>query len=225
MLSLSLSSISAQKNSTKITLTGTVTDAFQNPVLNAMVMIDGQKTSSMTDSHGKYKIKVNRNAKMIGIVSFGNGLIEDQINGRAEINFKYSKAGSMQQMDQVIPQGDEKVNTGYNYQKKKDIASPGDHINGTQKKYASYNSVSEIILREFSGVKLGTSGFIIQDSKDFQGSVPALLIVNGVPVDSFEGISPSSVESIDILKGPSAAIYGSRGYGGVIILKTRIKND
>ncbi len=222
---LSISSISAQKSNTKITITGTVMDALQNPVLNAIVMIDGQKTSSMTDSKGQYKIRVNRNAKMIGIISFGNGLIEEPINGRTEINFKYSKSISVQQLDQTMPQGEEKVNTGYNYQKKKDGTSPAGHIDGTNKKYASYSSVSEMILREVSGVKLTGSGYVILDSQDLFGAVPALLLVNGVPVDSFEGISPSSVESIDVLKGSSAAIYGSRGYGGVILLKTKVKND
>jgi TonB-dependent SusC/RagA subfamily outer membrane receptor len=203
-----------------------VTNAIQDPVVNAMIMIDGQKTSSITDSQGKYRVRVPINAKTVGIISFGNGLIEEQINGRTEINFKYTKSSTMQpQIDQTIPQGDERVNKGYNYQSRKDNTSPGDHIDGKDKKYASYSSVSEMILREVSGVKLTSSGYVIQDSKDFFGAVPALLIVDGVPVDSFDGITPSSVESIDVLKGTSAAIYGTRGYGGVIIIKTKVKNN
>jgi TonB-dependent SusC/RagA subfamily outer membrane receptor len=51
-----------------------------------------------------------------------------------------------------------------------------------------------------------------------------LLVVDGVYVDNFDGISPSSVESIVVLKGSSAAIYGARGYGGAIVLKTKIQN-
>ncbi len=225
IFSLSLSSLYAQKKNTKITITGTVTDVFQNPVMNAIVMINRQNTSARTDSQGKYKIKVKTSAQTIGIVSFGNGLIEEPINGRSEINFKYSKAGSMQQVDQPIRQGDERVNAGYNYEKKKDATSPADHIDGKDKKFASYNSIYEMIIREVSGVKLTSSGFVIQDSKDFFGAVPALVIVDGVPTDDLSGITPSTVESIDVLKGPSAAIYGSRGYGGVILIKTKIKNE
>jgi outer membrane receptor protein involved in Fe transport len=81
-----------------------------------------------------------------------------------------------------------------------------------------------MITRENSGVKYTGSSYIIQDSKDFFGSVPALLVVDGVYVDNFDGISPSSVESIVVLKGSSAAIYGARGYGGAIVLKTKIQN-
>jgi outer membrane receptor protein involved in Fe transport len=78
-----------------------------------------------------------------------------------------------------------------------------------------------MITRETSGVKYTQSGYVIQDSKNFFGSVPALLIVDGVPVNDFDGIIPSSVESITVLKGSSAGIYGTRAYGGAIVLKTK----
>jgi len=221
---LLLSSATAQKSNNKITITGTVLDANERPVINAMVMIDGIKTSSMTDSKGNYKIKVKKNAQKIGIISFGSGLIEEAIDGRAEINFKFSSSSLTQPPDQTASPGDEAVNTGYNYVKKKNMTSPGNRIDGTDRKYASYSSVSEMIIRENSGIKYTGSGYIIQDSKDFFGSVPALLVVDGVYVDNFDGISPSSVESITVLKGSSASIYGARGYGGAIVLKTKIEN-
>jgi TonB-dependent SusC/RagA subfamily outer membrane receptor len=221
---LFLSSVTAQKSSNKITITGTVLDGSENPVVNAIVMIDGVKTSSMTDSKGAYKIKVKKSAQKIGIISFSSGLIEQEINGRTEINFKFSASTLQQQPDQTVSPGEEGVNTGYNYKKKKDMTTPANKIDGTDKKYASYSSVSEMITRENSGVKYTGSSYIIQDSKDFFGSVPALLVVDGVYVNNFDGISPSSVESITILKGSSAAIYGSRGYGGAIVLKTKIQN-
>ena len=50
--------ISAQKSNKKITITGTVLDAARGPIQNAIVMIDGAKTNSLTDDKGNYKIKV-----------------------------------------------------------------------------------------------------------------------------------------------------------------------
>ena len=47
-----ISSVSAQKNNKKITITGTVQDAAGFPIVNAIVMIDGNNTSSVTDSKG-----------------------------------------------------------------------------------------------------------------------------------------------------------------------------
>ena len=214
-------SLSAQKNNSKIAITGTVVDKNENPVVNAMIMVDGVKTSAVTDSRGAYKIKVKSDAAKIGIISLLNGLIEESIDGRTEINFKFSSSSLRQQPDQVDSPGDQGVNTGYNYVKKKDTTSPMDKIDGTDSKYASYRTVTEMITRETSGVKYTQSGYIIQDSNDFFGSVPALLIVDGVPVDNFDGIVPSSVESITVLKGSSAGIYGTRAYGGAIVLKTK----
>lgn len=217
-------SITAQKTKNNIMITGSVIDGNGNPVVNAMVMVDGVNTSSMTDSKGSYKIKVKQDSKKIGIVSFTSGMVEEAIDGRAEINFKFSTSGAEQLPDQANTQVEGGVNTGYNYLKQKDITSPSHKIDGTDKKYASYSSVSEMITREVGGVRLSSAGYVIQDSKDFFGAVPALLVVDGVYVDSFDGISPSTVESIVVLKGSSATIYGSRGYGGAIVLTTKKQN-
>jgi hypothetical protein len=158
--------LSAQKNNSKIAITGTVVDKNENPVVNAMIMVDGVKTSAVTDSRGAYKIKVKSDAVKIGIISLLNGLIEESIDGRTEINFKFSSSSLRQQPDQVDSPGDQGVNTGYNYVKKKDTTSPMDKIDGTESKYASYRTVSEMITRETSGVKYTSSGYVIQDSKD-----------------------------------------------------------
>jgi TonB-dependent SusC/RagA subfamily outer membrane receptor len=82
-----------------------------------------------------------------------------------------------------------------------------------------------MIRRQDASIRISGESIIIQDSKDFFGQVPALLVVDGVYVNSISNIPPASVESISILKGTSAAIYGSRGYGGAIVIKTKIKND
>lgn len=220
---LSISSLMAQKKNAKILITGTVVDASLRPVSNAIVMIDGVNTSSMTDANGNYKIKVNQNAKTIGIVSFANGMKEEAIDGRTEINISYGKSSQQLEGDMTAPAGEQGVNTGYNVQKRSDASTPVKTIDGTDKKYASYSSVYEMISRENSGVRVSGTSIIIQESKDFFGEVPALLIVDGVPVGDFSGISPSTVESITVLKGSSAAIYGTRGYGGVVVVTTKKK--
>lgn len=217
-------SISAQKGSTKITITGTVQDVSGDPIVNAIIFIDGEKTNSITDSKGAYKIKVKRTAQRIGIFTFGNGIMEEALDGRAEINFKFGTSVSQEQMDQEIEPGEEGVNTGYNYTKKKNLTTPIDKIDGTNKKYASYASIYDMIQREVAGVQVAGGNIVIQHSKNLWGSVPPLFVVDGAYVNSIGNIPPSSVESIEVLKGTAAAMYGSRGYGGVIIIKTKIKN-
>jgi TonB-dependent SusC/RagA subfamily outer membrane receptor len=221
---LYINSISAQNNNKKITITGTVLDVAKSPIVNAIVMIDGQKTNSVTDSKGNFKIKVKGSALKIGIFTFGNGIIEEDIAGRTRINLNFGTMAT-QQLDQNIAPGEEGVDIGYGYAKKKNLTNQVSQIDGTNKKYASYSTIYDMIQREVSGVRISGGDIIIQDSKNLWGSIPALIVVDGVYVQSIGDISPTSVKSIEVLKGSSAAIYGSRGFGGVILIKTKIEND
>lgn len=221
---LCFDTVTAQKKDKKITITGTVVDASDHPVSNAIVMIDGKNTTVVTGQSGEFKIKVRGDAERLGIFTFTNGIKEEAIEGRTEINFKFSTAGDQRQADQGIEPGEEAVNTGYSYVKKKNLTKEISRIDGTNKKYASYRTIFEMITREVPGVRISGNDIIIQDSKDFFGSVKALLIVDGVYVDDISNISPAVVESIEVLKGTAASMYGSRGYGGAVIIKTKINN-
>jgi TonB-dependent SusC/RagA subfamily outer membrane receptor len=218
-----ISTLSAQKSNKKITITGTVLDASNNPIVNAIVMIDNKKTDAVTDSKGNYKVKVKPDASTIAILTFGSGISEELINGRTMINFNFGTKTSEKAEDEGIKKGEEGVNVGYGNIKQKNLTTNVNKIDGTKKKYATYNSIADMIQREVSGVKIDGSSVIIQDSKDLFGSVPALIVVDGVSMNSLPNIHPSSVESIEVLKGTAAAIYGTRGYGGVIVIKTKVQ--
>lgn len=226
MLSLLfVTNVSAQKKSNKkITITGTVLDVDSMPIPNSIIMIDGEKTNSVTNSNGEYKIKVKPTAQRIGIFTFGSGFREEDINGRTNITIRLSKV-SAQKPEEVNPEGEQGVGVGYATVKKKNVTTQVSSIDGTKSKYASYRTIGEMIQREVPGVKVNGSTVVIQGSKDFFGSVPALIVVDGVYMNGLPEISPVQVKSIEVLKGASAAIYGSRGYGGVIVIKTKIQND
>ncbi len=223
--SVLLNAATAQKNNRKVVITGTVLDVSKKPVVNAIVMVDGKNTSSVTDAEGKYKVKVSPTAVKIGILTFSSGMIEESIAGRTEVNFNFSKSGINQQSEQEAAPGEEGINTGYSHVKKKDLTTDINKIDGSGKKYQKYSSIYDMIQREVSGVQVDGDNIIIQGSKNLWGPVYALIIVDGVPVDKIGNLSPSTVESIEVLKGTAAAIYGSRGYGGAIIIKTKSKVD
>ncbi len=218
---LIVSPLSAQKKNAKITISGEVVDSRQYPVSNAIIMIDGKNTSSVTDAKGSFRIKVKREANLIGALSFTNGIIEEQINGRLVINLEYKASSGQVQNDQPDVAAEEAVNVGYNYLKEKSLTIPVDKVDGTKNKYASYATVSEMIQEEVPGVKIDGGSVVIHGSKNLTGSVPALVVVDGVPTDNINNIIPSTVESIVVLKGSSASMYGTRGAGGVILITTR----
>jgi TonB-dependent SusC/RagA subfamily outer membrane receptor len=222
-----------------MTIKGTVLNAEKEPIENAIVMIDGIKTRSTTDSKGIFKIRVALTAIKLGIFTFGYGLQEEDIYGRSRIDFNFENQPSWKLHPREggisvlgsnkIPVGEESVDVGYAHMKRKDITTDISFIDGSNKKYASYSSIAEMIWREVSGVRvIGTPGnyrIILQGSGDLFGSVGPLIIIDGMPGGSINDIQPSSVASISVLKGTAAAIYGSRGYGGAIIIKTKTYDE
>jgi TonB-dependent SusC/RagA subfamily outer membrane receptor len=222
---LCINNITAQKNNKKITITGSVRNAARQPIVNAIVMIDDQKTNSITDANGDYKVKVKPTAAKIAIFTFGSGTFEDSIKGRTVIDFNFAAKGNKQSAEQAAAPVEQGASTGYGLVKKKDLTTTVNSIDGTNKKYASYHTLVEMIEREVSGIRMNGSRVIIQGSKDFFGDVAAIIVVDGVTMDELPDIPPTSVKSIDVLKGAAAAIYGSRAYGGAIVIKTKIQNN
>jgi TonB-dependent SusC/RagA subfamily outer membrane receptor len=219
---LSINSASGQRSGKKILITGTVMDVYNGPITNAILMVDNQKTNIVTDSRGKYQLKVNKAASKIGVFTFGNGLIEQDIKGRNLIDFNFSSIG--QKTDQYSNEGDQGVNTGYGTVKKKYLTTDVNKIDGTDKKYSTYSSIYEMIKREVSGVQVNGSDVVIQDSQNMFGYVHPLIVVDGVYMDQIPDLPPVSVKSIQVLKGASATIYGSRGMGGAIVINTKLSN-
>jgi TonB-dependent starch-binding outer membrane protein SusC len=216
-------SINAQKKYRKAAISGSVVDARLYPIANAIIIVDGQNTNVMTDPEGKYKIRVSPVARKIGVVSFSSGIIEEYIDGRSRINFNYKdrepqiKQGKL---PEIQPE-EEVVNTGYGHTKKKFLANNIKKINARESKYASYKSIEEMLEREVSGVQVRGGNVIIYNASDMYGSVPALVLVDGVPTEDLEVVRPPMVESIEVLKDASAAVYGTRAYGGVVLITTR----
>lgn len=214
--------VSAQKINKKITITGTVSDTFRSPIPNAIIMIDNNKTSSVTDIVGKYKVRVKRYAKKIAVFTFGNGVMEQDINNRTVIDFNFTTISTQVPVENNAP-GQESVNIGYENIKKKNVTNQIGTFDKKNKK-KTYSTIYDM-LQEIPGVIVKGSSILIHNSRNMYGTVPPLIIVDGVPVADAGDILPSAVESIDVLKDSSASMYGSRGYGGVIIIKTRKQNN
>lgn len=94
--------------------------------------------------------------------------------------------------------------------------------------YSNYRNILEAIESKIPGVTVSNSSINIRGNTTLNsGSVPALLVVDGTIVEFpvFVNIPPSQIKSIDVLKGGAAsARYGSRGMGGVVVVKTKTEN-
>ncbi len=217
MIMISFNISSGQKTGKKITITGKVVDGTYASVARAIIMIDGEKTGYLTNGDGFYKIKVRKENTKIGVFTSTNGIIEEVLDGRTVINFKFT--GSVpDQFKEKTDSDNEVVDVGYRNAKKKTLTSPVSEIKGTRSKYASYNNIYEMIRGEVPGVAVNGTSIMIRSANTANGNTEPMFVVDGVPVNTIDNIDPPMVRSISILKGSSAAIYGTRGSNGVIII-------
>ena len=220
ILFLVSASSSAQKNNLKTRITGSVIDASNYPIPNAIVLIDDQFTNSITDADGKYKVRANKDAERICILTSGNGFIEVPINGMTRINFQFGRDIPLKPQDLNFTQEDEIINNGYDTINKKHLATQVTKINGKSVEHVPYSNLYEMVQENVAGVRVNGDDIIINGADYYRNPVPPLYIVDGTNVNSLSGIPPSAVSSIEVLKNASTTIYGTRGYGGVIIVTT-----
>jgi len=213
-------SVSGQKKSKKITITGQVFDYRQIPVQNAIIIIDDKKTDYVTDAQGFYKVRVTDSAVKIGVFTIATGVKEEEIKRRTKIDFVIPVPPPAAVFAGNVPAENEIVNIGYGNIKKKDLTTNVGKIDGTNSKYASYTDIYEMIRGEVAGVQVQGNSIKIQGIGSMNSGTQPLFVVDGVQVSTIDNIQPQVVRSIEILKGASAAIYGVRAANGVILITT-----
>lgn len=220
----SITALYGQKSGKMITIKGSVVDGTDASVANAIIMIDGEKTGIHTDSKGFFKIKVRPENKKIGVFTNTSGILEEDIAGRDIISFRFEGSVPDQVSDEIDP-NEEVIDNGISTVKKKNVTSSVGKIDGTKSKYASYNSIYDMIRGEIPGVQVNGTSIMIRGATSITGSNEPLFVVDGVPVITVDNIQPQMVKSIQVLKGSAAAIYGSRGSAGVIVINMLGAND
>jgi len=209
---------SGQVNKKKVIITGTVCDSYQSPVPGAEIMLDGSRTGVCTDKKGTYKIKIRNEAKKIGIYTLPPAVIQEPVNGRTTINFTLTDSIVKQILSSGNKYADDNVNVGYGTQKRKNLTTSVGKIDATSDRYASYTNIYDMIKNEVAGVVVDGNTIKIRAISTINGSTEPLIVIDGVPGASIDGITPQMVKSIEVLKGSAASIYGTRGSNGVLLI-------
>jgi hypothetical protein len=218
ILTLSIG-VSAQKSGKKYYITGQVLDINDQPVSGAMVFVDNKKSDAITDGKGMYKVKVKADAVKISILKLSSDLLNEEINGRIVINFKLNNEFPHEETVKQESADNEVVNIGYGSAQKKNLASTIGNINGQNKKYTSYQSIFDMI-KELPGVQVVDEQIRIRGIATMNGSTDPLILVDGIEMSlqGLQSIVPRLVKSISVLNSSDAAIYGSKGANGVILI-------
>ena len=199
----------------EVTVKGVVKDANGEPIIGASVFEKGNaKNGTVTDLDGNYTLKVKRGAILtisyIGFISQetkgGNVILEEDLKSLSEV-----------------------VVIGYGTQKKADVTSAVVSVKAEDFTKGNFNDAGDLIKGKVAGLTItkpsGDPGAVTQISlrgiATVSGNAQPLVLVDGVP-GSLSSVPPENIASIDVLKDASAAaIYGTRGAGGVVIITTK----
>ncbi len=213
-----------------------------DPLPGVSVQVKGTNTGTITDVEGKYRVSAG--SEDILVFSFiGFEAQEVSVNGQSEISI--SLTADIQQLEDVVV-------TAFGLEReKKAVTYSVQKISTDEFSEARSLNVVNSLSGKVAGLNFSTTGsgvgsssrITLRGNRSLTGNNQPLFVIDGVPMDnnmssksstpstdiggltSFDGISninPEDIESISVLKGPSAAaLYGTRASNGVIIINTK----
>ena len=200
---------------------GLVTDATGEPLPGVNVVLKGTYRGVVTDINGNYQLEVP-GADAVLVFSFiGYTSMEELVGSRREINVTLQE--DQKRIDEVLV-------IGYGTVTRKDVTTAVSSVSVEDLNERPIVSAAQAIQGKAAGVNVyrpnGSPGagmvVRVRGTTSFNGSNEPLYVVDGVPVDNINFLSPTDISNIQILKdASSAAIYGSRAANGVVLITTR----
>lgn len=208
-------------NAEDASLKGTVTDAQGEPLIGAMVHVEGTSIVAATDIDGNFSLTAPV-GKTLKVSYVGFDPVSVKVTaGRTDYRLVMNPDASTA-LDEIVV-------VGYGTQKKSEVTGSISHVKSDAIKDFSVNSVADALGGMSAGVAVtkstGSPGetpdIIIRGAASVNGMSP-LFIVDGVKQSTGFDFNMRDVESIEILKDAgSCAIYGAEAAGGVILVTTK----
>jgi Outer membrane receptor proteins, mostly Fe transport len=204
----------------KIKVTGTVKDANGEVIIGASVVEENTTNGTITDISGNFVLTVSDNA--VVKVSY-IGYVAQQVKAVQGKPLNIVLREDTKTLDEVVV-------IGYGIQRKGDVTSSVASIKSEDFSKGAVKDVGQLIQGKVAGLAITnpsgdpTSGTQIKlrGTNTIGGAnTDPLVLIDGVP-GSLSTVAPEDVESVDVLKdGSAAAIYGTRGTNGVILITTK----
>ena len=202
---------------------GQVVDAIGEPLIGVNITVIGGTEGTITDIDGNYTIGVPAGAKLkFSYIGYKDQIID--VAAQTVINVK------LQEDSEVL---DEVVVVGYGSQRKETLTGAVTVVSDKMlKNKGTMSSPLQAMQGQVPGVTITRNSAAPGDESwglKLRGSVSAnneepLIVIDGVAYDgvnALRNINPSDIQSINFLKDASAAIYGSRAAGGVVLVTTK----
>lgn len=202
------------------TVSGQVVDSNGESIIGANIVEKGTANGTITDFNGKFSLKVAPNATLV-ISYIGYKTIEMKAS---EV-----KAGQTITLQENAEMMDEVVVIGYGTQRKGDVTSAVASVKAEDFTVGKITDAAELVKGKIAGLSVtnssgdptATSSIMLRGINTVSGNTNPLILVDGIEGD-LTTVAPENIASIDVLKDASAAaIYGTRGANGVILITTK----
>ena len=202
------------------TISGQVVDSKGETIIGANIMEKGTTNGTITDFDGKFTLNVSSNATLV-ISYIGYQSVE--------IPASELKAGMKVTLKEDTEVMDEVVVIGYGTQRKGDVTSAISSVKSEDFTIGKVGDAADLIKGKVAGLSIAkgsgdpnaTSTIRLRGVISVNGSTTPLILIDGVEGD-LSTVAPENIEAIDVLKDASAAaIYGTRGANGVILITTK----
>ena len=209
-----------QTSGKKVKVRGVIKDETGEPIIGATVRVKGQSEGTVSDFDGNFTLDVT-----------DDNTLQISYIGYQTQEFAVGK----QHHFSIVLEEDKKILNevvviGYGTQKKGDITSSVGSVKSEDFTAGAINDAGQLIQGKIAGISVtnpsgnpvgGTEISLRGNTTILGASTNPLILIDGVPGD-FNTVAPEDIESIDVLKdGSSAAIYGSRGTNGVVLITTK----
>ena len=201
------------------TASGTVVDSSNEPLIGATVKIVGENTGAVTDIDGHFTLDCSSNSTLE--VSY-IGYISQQVKASQGMNIMLTEDAKM--LEETIV-----VGVGYGTMRKSDLTGAITSVSAKDLKKGVITSAEQMLQGKVAGLSViqssgapeAGSSLRLRGGTSLSASNQPLIVVDGIPGVDINTVQPNEIVSMDVLKDASAAaIYGSRGANGVIIVTT-----
>ena len=202
-----------------VTISGTVKDVNGDPLIGVSVQEKGTLNGTVTNLNGAFELRVGDESVLV--VSFlGYKAKEIPVSGNRQFDIVLEE--DARQLEEVVV-------IGYGTQRKGDVTSAIVSVKSEDFSIGKIGDAAELVKGKVAGLSIvkssgdpnELSSIMLRGVTILMGSVSPLVLVDGIE-GNLSTVAPENVASIDVLKDASAAaIYGTRGANGVIIVTTK----
>lgn len=205
----------------QVTVQGKVTDNNNQPLSGVSVIQKGTSRGTYTNSAGNYSLAVPNQQAVLVFSSVGYPTQEIPVGSKTSVDI---------QMTPIPGQLNEVVVTGYGTQRRKEVTAAISTVSAEQFNKGNISDVAQLLQGKVAGLSIArpggnpNGGFTIRlrGLSTLGANTAPLVVVDGQVGADINTLDPNDIQSIDVLKdAASAAIYGTRGSSGVIIITTK----